>query len=91
MALTDGGLHRHAPLIVCNQGHRFLMHEQCMAIGHTPITIYLGLADRNTAPAIAMDNHVPVPRRNSDPDARMFVLPSDRVITNQAAFHLAFA
>ncbi len=39
-----------APLIVCNQEHRFLIAEQMREIGVGPLAIYLEPVGRNTAP-----------------------------------------
>ncbi len=91
MALAEGGLHSHASLLVCNQEHRFLVREQCLAVGHTPAAIYLEPAGRNTAPAIALAALHLAQGENGDPDALMLVLPADHVITNQAAFSHAVA
>ena len=77
-----------APLLICNQEHRFLVREQCIAIGQTPAAIYLEPSGRNTAPAIALAAlHLAV----TDPDALMLVLPADHVIADQPAFQQAVA
>jgi mannose-1-phosphate guanylyltransferase/mannose-1-phosphate guanylyltransferase/mannose-6-phosphate isomerase len=77
-----------APLLVCNQEHRFLVREQCIASGHTPAAIYLEPTGRNTAPAIAL---VALHLAAADPEALMLVLPADHVIQNTAAFATAVA
>lgn len=74
------------PLLICNQEHRFIIREQCLATGHTPTSIYLEPEGRNTAPAIAL---AALHLAESDPDAFMLVLPADHVIDNQAAFEQA--
>lgn len=77
-----------APLLICNQDHRFLVREQCIASGLTPAAIYLEPKGRNTAPAIAM---AALHLASSDPQALMLVLPADHVIQDQAAFGAAVA
>ena len=77
-----------APLLVCNQEHRFLVREQCVASGHTPAAIYLEPTGRNTAPAIAL---AALHLAAADPDALMLVLPADHVIQNTATFAAAVA
>ncbi len=77
-----------APLLICNQDHRFLVREQCIATDHAPAAIYLEPAGRNTAPAIALAAlHLVA----SEPDALMLVLPADHVIENTDAFSAAVA
>jgi mannose-1-phosphate guanylyltransferase / mannose-6-phosphate isomerase len=71
------------PLIVCNQGHRFLVGEQLQAIKTTPATIILEPQGRNTAPAIATAALV-AQRQVEDP--LLLVLPADHVIANREAF-----
>jgi mannose-1-phosphate guanylyltransferase/mannose-1-phosphate guanylyltransferase/mannose-6-phosphate isomerase len=72
-----------APLLVCNEEHRFLVREQCISTGVTPAAIYLEPAGRNTAPAIAL---AALHCAATDPEALMLVLPADHVIENIAAF-----
>src|ERR1700749_1004304 len=43
-----------APLLLCSEGHRFLVAEQMQEIGVTPRAIVLGPMGRNTAPAAAV-------------------------------------
>ncbi|MEQ1720630.1 MAG: mannose-1-phosphate guanylyltransferase/mannose-6-phosphate isomerase [Nitrosomonas sp.] len=72
-----------APIIVCNDEHRFLIREQCEAIGSKPEAIYLESVGRNTAPAIALAAfHL----AQSNSDATMLVLPADHVIDDQETF-----
>ncbi|SDY70958.1 mannose-1-phosphate guanylyltransferase/mannose-6-phosphate isomerase [Nitrosomonas sp. Nm33] len=72
-----------APILVCNSEHRFLIREQCEAIGITPAAIYLESVGRNTAPAIALAAfHL----AQMDENAVMLVLPADHVIDDQTAF-----
>lgn len=89
MALANESLHIQPPLLICNQEHRFLIREQCLATDHTPAAIYLEPAGRNTAPAIALAALHLAQGENANPDALMLVLPADHVIENQAAFAAA--
>ncbi len=79
------GLPIAAPIVVCNEAHRFLVAEQLRAIQCQPRAIVLEPIGRNTAPAIALAALAAA----SDPDALLLVLPADHVIRNVAAFHAA--
>ena len=48
------GLSCTAPLVICNEEHRFLVAEQLRAIEQLAGNIILEPAGRNTAPAIAL-------------------------------------
>src|SRR4029450_5080544 len=48
------GLDAAAPYLICNEDHRFIVAEQCRAIGVEWGAIVLEPAARNTAPAIAL-------------------------------------
>src|SRR6185295_15893928 len=48
------GLDVTAPIVVCNDAHRFLVAEQLRLLGITPRAIVLEPFGRNTAPAIAL-------------------------------------
>ncbi len=53
-ALRVAGLDAAAPIVVCNEAHRFLVAEQLRTIDATAQAILLEPAGRNTAPAIAL-------------------------------------
>ncbi len=72
-----------APLMVCNEEHRFLVAEQLREIGIQPSHILLEPVARNTAPAVAVAAFLLAAR---DPDALMLVLPSDHMIGDTGAF-----
>ena len=72
-----------APIVVCNESHRFLVAEQVRALGVSDARIVLEPCARNTAPAIALSAQI------SDPDALMLVLPADHVIQRRAHFQSA--
>ena len=82
--LSDVGF--AAPLLVCNEDHRFLVEDQLQQIGITPQAILLEPLARNTGPAIAAAALWLLAR---DPDALMLVQPSDHVIASPADFHRA--
>ena len=75
-----------APLMVCNEEHRFLVAEQLREIGIQPSHIVLEPVARNTAPAVAVAAFLLAAR---DPDALMLVLPSDHMIGDTGAFQAA--
>jgi mannose-1-phosphate guanylyltransferase / mannose-6-phosphate isomerase len=81
------GLDLGAPMVVCNEAHRFLVAEQLRAIDCTPRAIVLEPVGRNTAPAIALAAHATLAGEEGDP--LLLVLPADHVITDIAAFHRA--
>jgi mannose-1-phosphate guanylyltransferase / mannose-6-phosphate isomerase len=75
-----------APLLVCNEDHRFLVDDQLQQIGIKPQAILLEPKARNTGPAIAAAALWLLAR---DSDALMLVQPSDHVIASPADFHRA--
>ena len=75
-----------APIVVCNNEHRFLVADQLGEIRTTPQSLILEPAGRNTAPAIALAAFCAL---ENDPDAQLLVLPSDHVVQNVEAFHSA--
>ena len=76
----------HGPLVIANQAHRFVAAEQLQQVGAQPQAIILEPVGRNTAPAIAVAA-LEATRDGADP--LLLVLPSDHVITDEAAFHAA--
>ena len=72
------------PLVVCNEGHRFLVAEQALELGITPQAIVLEPAGRNTAPAVAVAARLAQRAHGEDP--LLLVLPADHVIADVAAF-----
>jgi len=75
-----------APLIICNQEHRFIVAEHLHSIDIVPEAIVLEPMGRNTAPAAAVAAILLAER---DPEAVILLLPSDHVIQNSAAFQQA--
>src|SRR5690349_15863356 len=76
-----------APVVVCNEAHRFLVAEQLREMGLPPASILLEPVGRNTAPAIALAAHAA--RQIAGDDALMLVLPADHVLQDLAAFQAA--
>ena len=79
------GIQTAAPIVVCNDAHRFLVAEQLRQLGTTPQAIILEPVGRNTAPAIALA------ALRAAPDALLLVLPADHVIRDVPAFQKAIA
>ncbi|UZE96303.1 mannose-1-phosphate guanylyltransferase/mannose-6-phosphate isomerase [Alkalimarinus alittae] len=75
-----------APVVVCNDAHRFLVEEQLEAINCAPHSILLEPFGRNTAPAVALAAFSIL--ENGQDDV-MLVLPADHVIENIEPFHHA--
>ncbi|MET3119272.1 mannose-1-phosphate guanylyltransferase/mannose-6-phosphate isomerase [Undibacterium sp. GrIS 1.8] len=75
-----------APLVVCNNAHRFLVAEQLLEINKPPLMEILEPVGRNTAPAVAIAAFA---AQEQDTDAVLLVLPADHLIANVAAFHKA--
>lgn len=77
------GLGAAAPLVVCNEEHRFMVAEQLRQLDITPGALILEPQGRNTAPAVALAALQVV---TTDPEAVMLVLPADHLISDVAAF-----
>ena len=72
------------PVVVANEEHRFLAAEQLRVAGAPRAAILLEPVGRNTAPAIAA---AALQATAEGDDPLLLVLPSDHVVTDQAAFH----
>lgn len=75
-----------APILVCNNDHRFMVAEQLREIGVEAEVIFLEPVGRNTAPATAVAAWSLLDR---DPDALMLVLPADHLVRDVTGFQLA--
>jgi mannose-1-phosphate guanylyltransferase/mannose-6-phosphate isomerase len=83
-----------APLVVCNESHRFLVAEQLLERGVQPQAILLEPVGRNTAPAVAIAAMAAVadaPVGKSHADPLLLILPADHVIRDVSAFQAAVA
>ena len=82
---VDGNLEIQAPIVVCNDAHRFVVAEQLRAVGIEPKAIVIEPQGRNTAPAAC----VAALLLDKEPDALMLVMPSDHLVRDPDAFRAA--
>ena len=75
-----------APIVVCNQEHRFMVAEQLREVGVAAASIILEPVGRNTAPAVAVG--ALEAQRLCGPAAQpvLLVLPADHVVRDLSAF-----
>ncbi|MGH8722728.1 MAG: sugar phosphate nucleotidyltransferase, partial [Burkholderiales bacterium] len=82
-----------APIVVCNEAHRFLVAEQLRALGIEPTAILLEPVGRNTGPAVAVAAMAALAgaARSGAPKTEpiLFVLPADHVLTDVASLRKA--
>ena len=76
------------PVIVAGSAHCAQIAEQLHACSAGEATVIVEPEGRNTAPAVALAAFF---LAESDPEAVMLVMPSDHVITDEAAFHQAIS
>jgi mannose-1-phosphate guanylyltransferase/mannose-6-phosphate isomerase len=94
---THGMADLAAPIVVCNESHRFMVAEQLREQAVTPQAIILEPIGRNTAPAVAVAALVALDRARKAGDARaeaaldpiLLVLPADHVLRKVPAFQAA--
>ncbi len=75
-----------APIVVCNEAHRFLVAEQLREAGVKDARILLEPAGRNSAPAIAA---AALLLAEIGPEAVLWVKAADAAITDVPALHAA--
>lgn len=75
----------HAPIVICNEEHRFIIAEQLRQMKLNAATV-LEPVGRNTAPAVAI---AALKVAESDPDGILLALPADHVIRDGRAFQSA--
>lgn len=75
-----------APLVICNNEHRFLAAEQLRNINIQPHALVLEPFGKNTAPAVAVAAFTALAQNK---DAILLVLPADHLIQNIQGFHAA--
>jgi mannose-1-phosphate guanylyltransferase/mannose-6-phosphate isomerase len=86
---TSGMPEVAAPIVVCNEAHRFLVAEQLRELGIEPQAILLEPVGRNTAPAVAvaamaaLAGHARNKGKGSGPV--LLVLPADHVLKDVAS------
>ncbi|MEM6639631.1 MAG: mannose-1-phosphate guanylyltransferase/mannose-6-phosphate isomerase [Pseudomonadota bacterium] len=78
-----------APMVVCNESHRFLVAEQLRHLDVAHRGILLEPAGRNTAPAVAAAAMQLLASEDAVEEAVLLVLPADHVIRDDAAFRAA--
>ena len=88
LAAIAQGLEVEAPIVVCNEEHRFLICEQLDEVSKAPQCVLLEPVGRNTAPALTL---AALFAHTGDADPLLLVLPSDHVIADASAFHAAIA
>ncbi|PQQ37777.1 mannose-1-phosphate guanylyltransferase/mannose-6-phosphate isomerase [Photorhabdus luminescens] len=81
-----GDLEHQAPILICNEEHRFIVAEQLRQQHFTHSGILLEPIGRNTAPAIAL---AALHATLDGNDPLLLVLAADHVIQNQTAFTTA--
>ncbi|NLS12480.1 mannose-1-phosphate guanylyltransferase/mannose-6-phosphate isomerase [Vibrio sp. SM6] len=80
------GLEHGAPLLICNEEHRFIVAEQMRAGGFQHAGIILEPMPKNTAPAITLAALEAIQQEH---DPLLLVMPADQLIDNHLAFHRA--
>src|ERR1700731_3549686 len=75
-----------APIVGCNQEHRFLIAEQLRTVGIEDARIVLEPVGRNSAPAIAA---AAVLVAETDPDTVLWMMAADASIADDAALQTA--
>ncbi|WP_163131629.1 mannose-1-phosphate guanylyltransferase/mannose-6-phosphate isomerase [Agarivorans sp. Alg241-V36] len=78
------GVATNAPMVICNEEHRFVVAEQLRAIDKSA-SIILEPVGRNTAPAVA----IAAEAAKGDDDPLLFVLAADHVIQDASVFREA--
>ncbi len=78
----------HAPLVICNEAHRFIIAEQLRAVGCPPAQCVLEPVGRNTAPAAAVAAML---AGASDAAALVLIAPSDHAIADADGLRAAIA
>ena len=75
-----------APVVVCNEEHRFLVAEQAREIDRPPASIILEPVGRNTAPALTLAALFLTEAHNGCQDPVMVVMPADHLIRDIGKF-----
>lgn len=78
---TEAGF--SAPILLCNNDHRFLVQEELERANIKPRSIILEPIARNTAPAIAV---AALAALRENPAAILAVMPSDHIVKDEARF-----
>ncbi|MGD9843637.1 MAG: mannose-1-phosphate guanylyltransferase/mannose-6-phosphate isomerase [Steroidobacteraceae bacterium] len=89
LARLDGVTGVSAPIVVCNESHRFLVAEQLRQVKTAASAILLEPVGRNTAPAVAVAALAAINAADNANDPVLLVLPADHVIRDVVAFQAA--
>jgi mannose-1-phosphate guanylyltransferase/mannose-6-phosphate isomerase len=76
------------PIVVCNEGHRFLVAEQFRVLDRQPAAIILEPIGRNTAPALTL---AALAATSDEHDPVLLVMPADHTMRDEAGFRQATA
>jgi len=76
-----------APIVVCNEDHRFMVAEQLKDLDIDNSVIVLEPQGRNTAPAIASAAFTALKNTTDDTDPVLLVLAADHEILDVKVFH----
>ena len=88
VARSAGDAALSAPVVVCNEEHRFAIEDQLRQIRVEPQKLIVEPMARNTGPAVTAAALWLAAR---DPQALMLVQPSDHIVGSQSAFRRAVA
>jgi mannose-1-phosphate guanylyltransferase/mannose-6-phosphate isomerase len=80
------GMEHSAPLLICNEEHRFIAAEQIRLGGFSHSGIILEPVGRNTAPAIALAALQALKNAEQGEDPILLVLAADHLIDDTSAF-----
>lgn len=83
---TEGLPSINAPIVVCNEEHRFMVGEQLQQVDVKQAAILLEPEGRNTAPAIAL---AAIHAQRTRQDEIIVVMPADHVVQDVSAFQAA--
>ena len=75
-----------APIVICNEDHRFVVAEQVRETRAEPQAIVLEPAGRNTAPAAAVAAELALAQAGPEDEPILLVMPADHVILDTPAF-----
>jgi mannose-1-phosphate guanylyltransferase/mannose-6-phosphate isomerase len=75
-------------IVVCNEGHRFLVAEQFRLIHREPAAIILEPEGRNTAPALTA---AALAASHDDQDPVLLVMPADHTMRDEVGFRRVVA
>ena len=80
------GIEHSAPVLICNEEHRFIAAEQMRLGGYDHGGIILEPVGRNTAPAIALSAMQALNNADDGEEPILLVLAADHIIENEQAF-----